>query len=126
MTPYESGGLPSSKFQRLLGIGQAFDTTWHSGLLYKLSEFLTNLINILPSFITDKKFKFLVESKFSVPRKISALVRTVFDPILCSLYINDAPAAPGIYFALFADNACIYATYKTIMFSANCNVALLQ
>jgi hypothetical protein len=37
---------------------------------------------------------------------------SVLAPVLYSLYINDAPAAPGIHFALFADDTCVYATEK--------------
>jgi hypothetical protein len=33
-------------------------------------------------------------------------------PVLYRLYINDAPAAPGIHLALFADDTCVYATEK--------------
>jgi hypothetical protein len=35
---------------------------------------------------------------------------SVLAQILCSVFINDAPAAPGTHFALFADDICIYAT----------------
>jgi hypothetical protein len=33
-------------------------------------------------------------------------------PILYSLYINDAPGAPGIHHALFTDDTCVYAKDK--------------
>jgi hypothetical protein len=37
---------------------------------------------------------------------------SVLAPVLYSLYINDAPAEPGIHVAQFADDTCIYATEK--------------
>jgi hypothetical protein len=42
-----------------LDIEETFDTTWHSGLLYKLSEFefSTSLIRLIASFLIDRKFK---------------------------------------------------------------------
>jgi hypothetical protein len=51
-----------------LDIKKAFNTTWHFGLLYKMSEleFSTNLIKLIASFLTDRKFKVLVEGEFSV------------------------------------------------------------
>jgi hypothetical protein len=58
-----------------LDIEKTFDTTWHSNLLYKLSqpEFSTSLIKLIASsFLTDRKFKVLVEGKFPMPRKIVA------------------------------------------------------
>jgi hypothetical protein len=73
-----------------------FDTTWNSGLLYKLSElqFSTSLIELSASFLTDEKFEVLVEGEFSTPRQIAAGVPqgSILAPILCSLYINDNPA----------------------------------
>jgi predicted transposase YdaD len=53
-------------------IDKAFDT-WHSGLLHKLSEleFLKSLIKLIASFVTDRKFKVLVE----VEAEESALLR---------------------------------------------------
>jgi hypothetical protein len=55
------------------------DTTWHSGLQYKLLEleFLTSLVNLIASFVTDSKFKVLVEGEFSMPRKVVSVVLQV-------------------------------------------------
>jgi hypothetical protein len=84
----------------LLDIEKAFDTTWHSGLLYKLSdsEFSINLIKLIASFLTERNFKFLSEGKFSAARKIAAGVAqdSVLTPVLCSLHINDASATPEL------------------------------
>jgi hypothetical protein len=53
-----------------LDIGKALDTTWHSGLLYKLSglEFSKSLIKLIASFLTDRKFEVLVEGKFPMSK----------------------------------------------------------
>jgi hypothetical protein len=77
-------------------------------------EFSTNLIKLIISFLTDRKFKVLVEGEFSTPRKTAAGIPqgSVLAPVLYSLYINDAPAAPGTHLALLADDICIYATEK--------------
>jgi hypothetical protein len=42
-----------------LDIEKAFDTLWHPGFLYKLStmEFSTNLINLISSFLWQRKFR---------------------------------------------------------------------
>jgi hypothetical protein len=57
-----------------LDIEKAFDTTWHSGLLYKLFklEFSTNLIKLLGSFVSQRKFRVSVEGKISTPRVMQA------------------------------------------------------
>jgi retron-type reverse transcriptase len=99
-----------------LDIEKAFDTTWHSGLLYKLSELQLpiSLIKLIASFLTKRKFKVSVEGKFSSPRKVVAGVPqgSFLAPLLYILYINDATAAPGIHVALFADDTCVYAIEK--------------
>jgi hypothetical protein len=87
-----------------------FYVQYSSSLLYKLSElqFLISLIKLNASFLTNRKFK------VSSPRKVASGVPhgSVLAPVLYSLYINDAPAAPGIHLALFADGTCVYATEK--------------
>jgi retron-type reverse transcriptase len=78
-----------------LDIEKAFDITWHSGLLYKLSElsFSTNVIKLISSLLTNRKFKVFVEGEFSTLRNIAAGVPqgSVLAPILYGLYRNDAP-----------------------------------
>jgi hypothetical protein len=96
-----------------LDIKKAFDTIWCSGLLYKLSEleFSTSLIK-LTAFLADRKFEVLEKGELSTPRKIAAGVPqgSILASVLYSLYIHDAPAAPGTHLALFADDTCIYET----------------
>jgi hypothetical protein len=69
-----------------LDIEKAFDTIWHPGLLYKLSElqFPIRLIELLASFLTNRKFKVSVEGELSLPRKVEAAVPqiSVLAPVL--------------------------------------------
>jgi hypothetical protein len=94
-----------------LNIEKAFDTSWHSGLLYKLStfEFSTRFIQLISSFISERVS---VEGEMSTPRKTQADVPqgSVLSPTLYNIYVNDTPETPGIYLALFADDTCLYAT----------------
>jgi hypothetical protein len=97
-------------------IEKTSDTTWHPSLLYKLTvlQFSTSLVKPIASFLTNRKFEVSVEGKLSLPRKVAAGVPqgSIFARVLNSLYINYAPAAPGMHVALFADDTCIYATEK--------------
>jgi hypothetical protein len=57
-----------------LDIEKAFDTTWHFGLLYKLLElqFLIILIKLISTFLSQRKFRFSVESEMFMPMDIKA------------------------------------------------------
>jgi hypothetical protein len=48
-----------------LVIEKAFDSTWHLGLLYKLSklQFSTSLIKLISSFLSKRKFRVSVEGE---------------------------------------------------------------
>jgi hypothetical protein len=109
-----------------LDIENAFDKIWHIGLLYKLSEltFLTSLITLINSFLSQRKFRVSIEDELSSPRNIQAGVPqgSVLSPTLYSLFINDTPQTPGVYLGLFADDTCILRqTAKRVMFSESCS-----
>jgi hypothetical protein len=88
------------------------------------SEFLTSFIALIASFL--RKFKVLVDSKFSTARKIAGVAQGfILAPMLYSPFINDAPGAPGTHLALSAGYTCIYVTNTNVVFSANCNMASL-
>jgi hypothetical protein len=97
-----------------LDIEKAFDTTWHSGLLYQLSklEFSTRLLKLISSFLAQSKFSVSVEGDISTPMEMRARVPQVSDlsPTLYNIHIHDGPQTPGAYLALFADDTCLYAT----------------
>jgi hypothetical protein len=97
-----------------LDIEKPSDTTWHHDLLYKLSklEFSANIIKLLGSFLSQRKFRVSVEGEMSTPREMQAVVPqgSVFSPTLFNLYNNDAPQTRVVHLALFADDTCSYAT----------------
>jgi hypothetical protein len=97
-----------------LDIEKAFDTTWHPGLLYKLTNlnFPARIIKLVSSFLANRKFRVWVEGDMSTPREIQAGVPqgSVLSPTLYNLSINDAPQSPDVHLALFADDTCIYST----------------
>jgi hypothetical protein len=72
-----------------LDIKKAFDTTWYSSLLHKLSkfEFSTNLIKLIGSFLSQRKFNVSVEGEISKPRKMQAGVPqgSVLSPTLFNI-----------------------------------------
>jgi hypothetical protein len=93
---------------------KAFDTTWHSGLLYKLSklEFLTSLIKLIGSFPSQRKCTVRVEGEMSTPRIRQAGVPqgSVLSTTLFNTNINSAPQTHGVHLALVADDTSLYVT----------------
>jgi hypothetical protein len=79
-----------------LSIEKAFYTTWHSGLLNKLSklEFSASLFKLIGSFLSQRKFRVSVEGEISTPRKMQAGVPqgSVLSPNLFNMYKTDAPS----------------------------------
>jgi hypothetical protein len=108
-----------------LDIEKSFDKTWHSSPLYKLSElaFSMSVIKLIASFLTNRKFKDLVEGEFSMPGVPQG---SVLAPILYTTYINNAPAAPGTYLALFADDTCIYVTPLQVSTQPYCSEVVVR
>jgi retron-type reverse transcriptase len=73
-----------------LDIKKAFDTTWHTGLLYKLSklDFSASLIKLISSFLSKRKFFVSVEGEMSTLRIMQAGVPqgSVLTPTLFNMY----------------------------------------
>jgi Reverse transcriptase (RNA-dependent DNA polymerase)/Endonuclease-reverse transcriptase len=95
-----------------LDFEKAFDKVWHEGLLSKLIELKisTNLINIIKSFLENRRFRVRIEDHLSSERDIEAGVPqgSCISPLLFSLYINDMPSSPGTHTNLFADDTMFY------------------
>jgi hypothetical protein len=111
---------------------KAVDTIWSVGLLYKLSKlhFLSSLIKLISSFLSNRRFRVSLEYEMSTPRGIQAgvLQCSLLSKPLYSLYINNAPESPSVHLALFADDTWIFLPQiaKRLMFSDSCNAASLQ
>jgi hypothetical protein len=105
-----------------LDTGKDIDTTWHLGLLHKLLElkFSISLIKLINSFLSQRKFRVLVEGEISMPKDTQAGVKqaSVLSPTLYSLYINDIPQTPGVYLGLLLMTPVhMRQTAKRVMFS---------
>jgi hypothetical protein len=105
-----------SKAAVFLDIEKSFDTTWHNGLLYKLSKmnFSASLIKLISSFLSNRKFSVSVEGEISTPQimKVGVPQGSVLSPTLFNMYINDTPQAISVHLAFFADDTCLYATER--------------
>jgi hypothetical protein len=73
-----------------LDIGKVFYTTLYLGLLYELSKlkFMTSLMKLIGSFLSQRNFRDSVEGEISTPRDIQARVPqgSVLSPTLYIIY----------------------------------------
>jgi hypothetical protein len=107
-----------------LDIWKAFDTIWHLGFLYKLSELKVSvsLIKLIGYFLSMWKFVNSVEGEISTPRAPQGCHEVPSCLSHCAVYINDTPQTPGVCLGLFADDIYIYATdRKGVIFSESCS-----
>jgi hypothetical protein len=81
-----------------LDIEKAYDITWQPGLLYELSklQFSISLIQLIASFLSQRKFRVSVEGEMSTPKHVQAGMPqgSILSPTLYNLYINDTSKPP--------------------------------
>ena len=76
-----------------MDLSKAFDTINHDLMLAKLKAygFSTNALNLMHSYLKNRKQKVQINNKFSVERNVIAGVPqgSIDRPLLFSLFIND-------------------------------------
>jgi hypothetical protein len=93
-----------------LDVSQAFDRVWHSGLLYKIKQFLPPpYFHLLKSYLSDRQFQVRVGNEKSELQPIKAGVPqgSVLGPTLYVLYISDIPTSTNTTLGTFADDTVI-------------------
>lgn len=96
-----------------LDLQSAFDTVWHSGLVYKLQqlEFPPYLVKLTSSFLSDRKFQVRIGKSLSEQRPVLAGVPqgAVLSPTLFNIYVADMPVPEQVELAQFADDTATIA-----------------
>jgi hypothetical protein len=93
-----------------LDVSQAFDRVWHSGLLYKIKQFLPPpYFQLLKSYLSDRQFQVRVGNEKSELQPIKAGVPqgSVLGPTLYILYTLDLPTSTNTTVGTFADDTVI-------------------
>jgi len=95
-----------------LDISRAFDRVWHEGLLYKLKQIGLegDMINILCSFLSDRKQRVVMDGKLSNWADTEAGVPqgSILGPILFLVYINDLIECVDSQIRIFADDTFLF------------------
>lgn len=95
-------------------VEKAFDKVWHTGLLIKLIsfQFPNYIIQIISSYLKDRKFFVQIQKEKSALKSINAGVPqgAVLSPTLFNIYTSDLihHIPETIEFALYADDTAIY------------------
>lgn len=106
-----------------LDIKKAFDTVWHRGLLYKLTqlEIPTYLINIIKEFLSERILKVKITNIQSQPFTAEKGLPqgSPLSPVLYNIYCYDIAARMNIdieskYMLQFADDTTLVAHKKTL------------
>ena len=97
-----------------LDISKAFDRVWHSGLLHKLKAYgvTGEILNIISSFLTNRRLRVVLDGKSSPEFAINAGVPqgSILGPTLFLLFINDLPDDVVSRIAIYADDTTLYSS----------------
>lgn len=108
-----------STIAAFLDIEKAYDTVWHNGLIAKLIllQIPDNLISIISSFLSKRKFRVRVRKAYSPIKYISAGVPqgSVLAPTLYNLYTSDIPHHNATQLAMYADDTVIFSRKINIL-----------
>ena len=94
-----------------LDISKAFDKVWHDGLIFKLKQngVEGEILNILTSFLNNRKQRTVINGKMSSWKDILAGVPqgSVLGPLLFLIYINDIVVGLKSDARIFADDTSL-------------------
>ena len=95
-----------------LDISKAFDTVWHEGLIFKLKRIGVegDMINIIQSFLSNRKQRVTIDGKYSDWAEVQAGVPqgSLLGPLLFLIYINDLVEVVESEIRIFADDTFIF------------------
>lgn len=96
---------------------KAFDTVWHTGLIYKLIKTDTPryLVRVINNYLKDRTFTVHLDESVSNIGRIRAGVPqgSILGPLLYILYTHDLPRSPNTHISIYADDTAIYSSSQS-------------
>ena len=96
-------------------LSSAFDSVWHSALLYKLSRVGVKgtLLAWLSSYLSGRSFQVFYEGAISTRRPVATGVPqgAVLSPLLFNVMLGDLPSVPGVETTEYADDLAFFAVH---------------
>ena len=85
---------------------------WHAGLLHKLKSYGISgqIFGLISSFLSNRRLRVALDGKSSQEYPVNAGVpqRSILDPTLFILHINDLPDDVICNIAIYADGTTLY------------------
>jgi len=104
-----------------LDISKAYDSAWHTGLVYKLIHMGLpgELIKVIDSYLAHRAFRVRMDGAVSEWKPMLAGVPqgSTLSPMLYNLYTSDIPKSTRTELAVYADDICIYNQHKSVRFA---------
>lgn len=107
-------GLNNGKYTTLISLDlrAAFDTVWHSALVFKLGQlrFPLPIVRIIASFLKERTFSVKLNNTITKSRNMRAGTPqgSVCSPILFNLYVHDIPTNEQVKTIQYADDTSLY------------------
>ena len=112
-----------------LDIVAAFDTVWHSGLLYKLfrAGIQGRAFRWIRAFLSDRELRVIFGNAHSAWFPVGAGVPqgSILGPLLFLIYLNDLPILDAVSVAIFADDIALWPKLNNARGNAALNKALV-
>lgn len=106
-----------------IDLAGAFDRVWKMAVLFKLQKmgFRGRILGWLFSYLTDRKFKVIVEGETSNERQITSSVPqgAVLSPTLFNILLSDLAKIPEVNYSEFADDLALYYSGNDVQLVVN-------
>ena len=108
-------------------LSKAFDTVWHTALLYKLSTcgLRGRLLRWIAAYLEQRRFRVYYEGEYSTDHNIASSVPqgAILSPTLLNVMMRDIPKVANVTYLEYADDITVYCVDADLV-TATANIQL--